>query len=86
MRRGMMRAAGILAASLTLWGCGKTTEAGQTDGETMTTEAGQTDGDTMTAEAGQTDDEIMTAERAGDTFSVMGDSISTFQGHNPAGY
>lgn len=58
----MMRAAGILAASLTLWGCGKTTEAGQTD------------------------DEIMTAERAGDTFSVMGDSISTFQGHNPAGY
>ena len=82
----MMRAAGILAASLTLWGCGKTTEAGQTDGETMTTEAGQTDGDTMTAEAGQTDDEIMTAERAGDTFSVMGDSISTFQGHNPAGY
>lgn len=70
MRRGMMGAIGILMAGLALAGCGEV----------------RADEPAEKAEAQSGETDTVEASVAGAAFSVMGDSISTFEGYNPAGY
>lgn len=86
MRRERLRAAGILAAVvLTLCGCGKaeTDESAAEKAKIVQNclMAGGKQAAVIRVAAG-----IEPVQLAGTTFSVMGDSISTFDGYNPQGY
>lgn len=81
MRKEILTVAGLLAAGLTLAGCGEVRAkepAGES--ETQNEDAGTVKAETQSEDAD-------TAEAAsGTTFSVMGDSISAYEGYNPEGY
>lgn len=65
------------------------TADGQDDGDAQgAADAGSADGqDDAAAQAGSgTESRTDAAQLAGTTFSVLGDSISTYQGYNPVGY
>lgn len=86
MRRMRIIAAGILAASLFLGGCGAM------EGEAVERD-GTEDGAAVGAEGIQHEDSVEETQQAqepeqpaGSSFSILGDSISTFQGYIPEGY
>lgn len=86
MRRESWKAVAILAAALlTLYGCGKA-QTGESAEEREKIMEGRLLAGGKQAVAVRMFAGIEPVQLAGTTFSVMGDSISTYDGYNPNGY
>lgn len=91
MRREILTTAGVLAAVLALCGCTAAAESGPAAKSEDAAE-GRPGAESEDAAEGRSAAESKdaaesgTAQPADSTFAVLGDSISTFQGYNPAGY
>lgn len=60
--------------------------AGQDDGARGNADAPEASGTADGQDAAETESQADAAQLAGTTFSILGDSISTYQGYNPVGY
>lgn len=60
--------------------------AGQDDGAQGNADAPEASGTADGQDAAETESQADAAQLAGTTFSILGDSISTYQGYNPVGY
>lgn len=82
MKKMVGAAVCAMAALAVLWGCGSSAEgAGRQENAGADAEAAQEISQGTVQEISQG-----TSQPRGVTFSVLGDSISTFQGYNPEGY
>lgn len=81
MRKEILTAAGLLAAGFLLAGCGEA----RADEQASEPEAQSEDAGTVEPEA-QSEDGGTVEAASGTTFSIMGDSISAYEGYNPEGY
>lgn len=89
MRRTRIIAAGILAVSLLLCGCGAVEGEAVEQGKTEEAAEVQTEIEEMPDEnTDESIDEVIVEEtqQAATSVSILGDSISTFQGYIPVGY
>ena len=87
MKRKVCTAVCALAVSAVVWGCGGGPAGADAQNESGMERADVDRQGTDVSVADHSDaDAGQEVQRAGTTFSILGDSISTFQGYNPMGY
>ena len=89
MRRKICAVVCAMAIAVAIWGCGRGADTRENSGMTEADAQGSgvesaegQESDSMAGVDALTD----AAGLAGTSFSILGDSISTFQGYNPVGY